>query len=396
MVMETCHWSPTVTADPKVGEALWGKYSCVGGRVSFTTDENGRFALENAPAGRNSVGFNYNVLIDVIGSHDHLLDVLPGRTTEVRINVPEDSELCWKLPVEVMVGDGSRDDVIAGCCITNPKFFTPPSYNDPEVPGISLAFEPPADQAVSWPAEDDSMFIEIPSGGGPGRAVLQGIHPGRYRVTNSVLRWNRCCDLGQSFLCQTVDVKPRTNEPLRIQLPAASVEVDFEHPEENARQWAVLLMAVGEDGKLVRRESTGYGDTIRWTPAHDRPCLDFMAPGRYTLLAWRDGLGWARSQPIRVQSGKITDAGTLRFQPGGTIRGRIAFPEISPLPCGVAAVDSNGISIGADTKWTHEGYTFVVKDLWPGKWTVSVFDGDQNALIEKHVELKGTEELEIE
>lgn len=186
MVMESCPWAPPLTVDPKVGASIWSKYSSIGGIVGFTTDEKGRFALENAPVGLNGVGFSYNVLIDVIDHFNHSVTVLPNCTTEVRINVPDESKLCWKLPVEVMVGDGSREDVIAGCGITNPKFLHPDSHDDRDILGISLAFEPLENQAVSWPDVDESMFVEIPPEGGPGRAALKGIHPGRTRCSVGV------------------------------------------------------------------------------------------------------------------------------------------------------------------------------------------------------------------
>ena len=176
MVMEPCHWSPPETIDPKVGEALWGKYTFVGGLGRFTTDERGRFVLENVPAGHTSVGFSYNVLIDVIDSHDHVVNVLPGRTTEVRINAPEGSESCWQLPVEVVVGDGSRQAVMAGCSITNPKFLDPPEGDDPQEVGIALAFQPLPGQAVSWPGERVGAFVVIPLSG-PGRAAADGYSP---------------------------------------------------------------------------------------------------------------------------------------------------------------------------------------------------------------------------
>lgn len=194
---------------------------------------------------------------------------------------------------------------------------------------------------------------------------------------------------------QRVDVTPGMKEPLRIRLPAASVVVDFHHPTEDAKQMGVLLMAVDEDGRSIRQEFTGYSDSTYGATSHDRPCLDFIPPGRYTLRAWRDGFGWAKSGLVDVEAGKIANAGTLKFQPGGTVKGRVEFSEMVTVVDGVAAVDPNGISIPAETKWTPEGYTFVVEDLWPGKWTVSVLDRDRNVVIEKRAELQGTETVEI-
>jgi hypothetical protein len=60
------------------------------------------------------------------------------------------------------------------------------------------------------------------------------------------------------------------------------------------------------------------------------------------------------------------------------------------------AVDSGGIRIEAEAEWTHEGYTFVVKDLWPGRWTICALDDDRRALVERSVTPAGAEVVELE
>lgn len=394
MALESCHWKPLETIDPKVGEAIWGKYLFVGGACSFTTDERGRFVLENVPAGQVRVGFSYQALFNHFRDQDHLVNVVSGRTTEVRLNVPEDSERCWKLPVEVVVGDGSRDCVVAGCSITNPAFYNPPEDEEAERLGISLNFVPLAGQPASWPAESVAMFVEIPLDR-PASAVLTGISPGRYRMSFSSSLWSTG-DPGDAFAARMVEVKPDMNEPVRIHLPAASVQVDWEHPEEDAKEWSVLLMALDAHGRTVRREFTTYPSSDYCTPPNLRPCLDFMPAGRYTLLAWSDGLGWARSEPVNVEEGKIADGGVLRFQSGGTIRGCVPFPEICRCPDGVVAVDASGVRIEADAEWSHEGYKFSAEDLWPGRWTIAAIDAGGKPLFERQVHLKGTEVVEVE
>ena len=391
MALESCRWTPMETIDLKVGAAIWGKYLFVGGLGTFTTDERGRFVLENVPAGQVCVGFSYQVLLNYVEHNEHLVHVVPGRTTEVRLNVPEDSELCWKLPVEVVVGDGSRDCVAAGCSINNPKFYDPPEYEDAEQLGVSLGFEPLPGQPASWP---DEVFVEI-SLDGPAATVLTGISPGRYRMSCASQRLNYS-QWRDEFAARMVELKPDMKEPLRIHLPAASVQVDWEHPEKNAKSWAVLLMALDARGRTVRRQFATYPSAHHYTPPYLRPCLDFVPAGRYTLLAWSDGLGWARSGPVDVEERKVADGGMLKFQPGGTIRGWVVFPEICGCPDRVAAVDADGISIDADTEWSHEGYNFSVKELWPGQWTIKAVDIRGKTLFERHVDLKGTEVVDVE
>ena len=184
-------------------------------------------------------------------------------------------------------------------------------------------------------------------------------------------------------------------DPVRIRLPDASIQVDYEHPHEKVRQWSVLLMAVSRHGRTVRRDFTSY-DSIDDRSPHLRPCLDFVPPGQYTLRVWRDGLGWARSERIDVEAGEIADAGRLTFQPGGTIRGRIALPEVSRRPQCVVALDSGGTALEAEAEWTHDGYTFVVKDLWPGPWTIHILDDDGQTLVQHAVTLAGPETVEVD
>ena len=154
-------------------------------------------------------------------------------------------------------------------------------------------------------------------------------------------------------------------------------------------------MALDEDGKLVRRQDT-YCRAHNNTAPNMGPHLRFVPPGRYTLLAWRDLLGWARSEPVVVESGKIADAGRLVFQPGGTIRGRITLPQVSRRPRCVMAVDSHGVRVETESEWTHEGYTFEVKNLWPERWTIMAMDRDENVVTKRTVELNGTEIVETD
>lgn len=186
-------------------------------------------------------------------------------------------------------------------------------------------------------------------------------------------------------------------EPLRITLPAASLEVDFQHPKEDVKHWVVLLRALDADGKPVRGTfaRTCYQQAVPGH-THTRPGLEFVRPGCYTLLAWRDGLSWARSKPIQVERSKVANGGLLKLQPGGTIQGRIRLPQVSMVPVCVVATDSRGIGLEAEAKWTHEGYSFAVTDLWPETWTIAALDVDRQPIAQRTVTLKGTETLGIE
>jgi hypothetical protein len=315
----------------------------------------------------------------------------------VRINVPENSDLCWKTLVEVTVGNGSPKHFLAGACVTNPAFSKPRDSNDPHGLGIALAFEPLGDQAISCPDFWEATSVVIPPTGGTARRVLRGIQPGKYLVNYGTGNYWRDDVAIRPPLSKTAEVQRNMQEPLRFRLPAASVEVEFEHPKEDEKRWRrPLLAAVAERGTVVRQECAGYADNLWGNARNLRPHLDFVPPGRYTLVAWESGSGWARSGPIEVGEGKITNGGVLKLQRGGTIKGRIALPDLCAVPDRVVAVDSRGLRVPVDSEWTRKGYTFAVHDLWRGKWTLHVLDDAQNVIVEKNVELKATETVDLE
>ena len=288
--------------------------------------------------------------------------------------------------------------MIAGACITNPDFFKPVEFGRPNFVRVSLAFESVANQAASCP-DFWATGVDVPPEGGVGRRVLKDISPGKYRVCYTTLQ-DRCGLYDDSIrppLSEALDVHSKSAEPLRFRLPAASVRVEYEHPTEDVKDYGeALLMAVREGGKVVRRESARYEATSWLGDPSLSPYLDFVPPGCYTLVGWREDFGWARSGPINVEEGKITDGGVLKFHPGGTLQGRIALPDVCAVPDRVVAVDETGLTIPVKSEWTRGGYKFAVRDLWPGKWTLKVLDRDHNVIVEKQAELKATETVEIE
>jgi hypothetical protein len=117
------------------------------------------------------------------------------------------------------------------------------------------------------------------------------------------------------------------------------------------------LFAISERQPRLLQMEDVFGDS--WA-------FRFLADGKYTVLARDPDRGWARADNLAVAAGTITDAGTLRLSPGGAIECRITMPPGHRVPGDLIATDSHGIEI--------QESSHTIPNLWPGQWTVSLFD----------------------
>ncbi len=78
-----------------------------------------------------------------------------------------------------------------------------------------------------------------------------------------------------------------------------------------------------EHGSSARRDATPFhGGTFR---------LDRLVPGTYVLTASTPGRPPARSDPVEVRSGELTDGVRIVVAPGGVIVGRVFDPRGAPI-----------------------------------------------------------------
>ena len=99
--------SPKAGACGDSPRATWGNIPLSGiddedGSIWFLADENGRFKVDDVPAGPTTVGFPYQVF-DMIKAHAWTALVVEGQTTEVRAFDPEGT---GEFTLAFAIGDG--------------------------------------------------------------------------------------------------------------------------------------------------------------------------------------------------------------------------------------------------------------------------------------------------
>jgi len=337
--------------------------------ISFTADENGRFTVEDVPAGRVTVGFNYQILVDVIGEYGRAAAIEEGRTTEVRFFDPKHT---WDLPLEIVVGDGSPCQFGTGTGMAAKRKAENVTWRNPE---FHIDLEPEPGHAVSVPSPDWHQI----EGAANSRIVLPDVHPGKYRLRLNDFQGS----IGLVSPLYEAAVEARPGQPVRVPLGASSITGRARWPKETRR--LVMAAAVDETGKSPPRYA--YCDD------EGNFCLRYLGPGRYTIYLHDDDAGWSRLEHVELATAATLDVEPPALAPGGTITGHVRWTSERRIPNRLVAVDPSGIVVEPRELFRGlNGEEYAVSGLWPGRWKVTVSCGDE-VLAAAQATLVGTERV---
>lgn len=349
------HGGPNPSPWPFVRGEIYGEnYSGGPGHIEFITDEDGRFAVENAPVGRVTVSISYMATADMGGWHSREAYVVEGQETQVLFTPPPGTP---DVPLEFVVGDGSEAHRLAGLGLRE----SPPTNKDDSSPGeepdLAIALLPPADIPAAIPPAV-TCRLERP---GVTPCTIPGVPKGPYRL--QVTAWFVVYSEtkpNEPVFGRELEVSGATTQapPIRIRLNPASL-IGVIAPANSRTN----VYVVSQNQKQPLLSENVFSDN--WA-------FRFLPDGKYTVWARDADRGWARAENLAVVAGKMTDVGTLRLSPGGAIECRPTMSLGHTVPGDLIATDSHGIEVRESTSCT-------VPNLWPGLWTVRLFDrsGDQ-------------------
>jgi hypothetical protein len=174
-------------------------------------------------------------------------------------------------------------------------------------------------------------------------------------------------------------------------------------------QYLVHVLAIGKKSHAFRQAYCDEGGNF---------CVRYLDPDDYVLFAHDYNAGWCRIGEVAVADNRllptfvdiaspqwkiplaesqgpasqfISDVGTHKLAPGGTITGFLPASAVGDRSVSVVATDPRGFAIGWPTGPNDPLSTkFTISGLWPGKWTVALRRCDQQLAV-RTAELKGTE-----
>ena len=168
------HGGPNPSPWPFVRGEIYGEIGGPG-RIEFITDEDGRFAVENAPVGRVTVGISYMATADMGGYHSREAHVVEGQETQVLFTPPPGTP---DVPLEFVVGDGSEDHRLAGLGLRKSRPAKKDDSTSWEEPHLAIELLPPADVPAAIPPTVRCR-LERP---GATPCTIQGVPKGHYRL----------------------------------------------------------------------------------------------------------------------------------------------------------------------------------------------------------------------
>lgn len=338
------------------GEIYGENYSGGPGHIEFITDEDGRFAVENAPLGRVTVSISYMATADMGSWHSREAYVVEGQETQVLFTPPPGTP---DVPLEFVVGDGSEAHRLAGLGLRESRPANKDDSSSREEPCLAIELLPPEGIPAAIPPTA-TCRLERP---GVPPCTIRGVPKGHYRL--QVTAWfvvHSETKPNEPVFRRELEVADATTQapPIRVRLNPASL-IGAIAPADS--KTSVYLVSPNQKQSLLFENIFS-----------DHWAFRFLPDGKYALLARDPERGWARADSLAVAAGKITDAGTLRLSPGGAIECRATVPLGHAVPGDLIATDSHGIEI-------RESMSYTVPNLWPGQWTVRLLDRSSGRVL---------------
>jgi hypothetical protein len=351
--------------------------------IRFRTDKQGRFRVDNVPAGRVLLSFGS---VRYSGRH-RIAYVREGQSTEVRLLDPS---AAWNMTCQFVIGDGSPAQYLSG---TGTGAKRKVKFETTELPRLRIGLEPIGNEPVSFDPPDLNEL------GYRRRIVLHDVHPGKYHVAIAV-GWHGAPFGWYGEPAQNVDPLNRELVPVEIAAAryrgiVAQLNVDFEPGQAAFRiplgagciTGCITSAARGQVIAIGKKSHTFRDDG--WCDDDGNFCLRYLIPDEYVLFA-RDhrGGGWCRLGQVSVAN-HISDVGTHQLTPGGTILCQLPASASSDPLAIVKATDSQGFVI-EEPQHDDRSARLWIPSLWPGNWTVTLSRCDQEIAL-KAVVLRGTE-----
>ena len=350
-------------------EFVWGQVSAVSqGPIpgsGFTSDEDGRFLIEDVPEGNADVRFLTQMGCVIDGPSWNAL-VMSGRTTQDHAFEPGKER---PLTVQLIVGDGSMAQHASGGGLTTEQLRR---LNDPDNPRFAIGLTP----LRHAPAAFHDMDFESPDD--KGRLTLRDVDPGDYR-----LRVFESRGAAGVLSDQVVTVPPP--QPIRIPLGAGSMTGKWTGSEMFGPK-ATVIATPHDRSKPVRTATTNSEGFFQ---------LKFLDPGTYTVTAHDPRKGWSRLEGVTVSPG-VTRVGPIEPRSrGGAISATIRFARPSAVPDEILATDGSGNAIRQEFEVYSSFDALSIPGLWPGRWTVRAMAGAE-VLATARTVLVGAESSPVE
>lgn len=335
----------------------------------FKADENGRFVVEDVPAGEVRVGAESQmgciVYADLV-----TVRVEAGATIPVIVNDPDRSR---DVRVRLIVGDGSAQQAQTGTgrgatrLVSNVTTREPMFRIDlePRFPG-PLVLPDMSD----WHTPDANGMITIPD-----------VQTGAY--TLRVFDWLMSRGFRDGALYETEIEATSGMPPVDVPLGAGAITGKLIVTGDIKRMPQVIAVEKATGAPVRRARCDDDGNF----------CVRYLPPGTYELRGHEDANGNCRVGPVQVKD-DITDVGEHMLAAGAAIRGTIRLRTGDKKPTAVHAVDEFGVSLEALDCEGRDGETFAISNLWPGKWTVRLLDG-RRIVTEEHVKLAESGTVEV-
>jgi hypothetical protein len=332
--------------------------------IKFKTDAHGRFRVDNVPVGTVAVNL-HDRGGDIVSAFSRIGYVLDGKSTEVRFFEPSDP---WNTTWQYVIGDGSPAQFLSGTGMGAKRKVANVTTNQPM---FRIDLEPKEDEPVSfcepaWHNLDDRQQI-----------LLRDVHPGKYHAV--VGDFLGTIAFRGNLIERDVEVKPG-HAAFTVRLGAGCIA--------GAVQWSkqfrymVHVIAIGKKSHASHHARCDNEGNF---------CVRYLDPDDYLLFAHDYDAGWCRIGEAAVTN-TISDVGSHRLLPGGTITSRLPASAVGNASVTVTATDLQGFAIDWPGPNAPVSPKFTISGQWPGKWTLTLRKCKKRLAVKTSV-LRGTETI---
>ncbi len=299
-------------------------FDTVGGSyylLNFMTDAEGCFHVDHCPPGKYVLRLTETAGGYGANSPAVWICVPPEKTIDVRLFALEADH---RLAIDFVVGDGSPGDVHAGAGLDaaaiakhiDPKTGELPYIKDQndrlrvQPSEIDCRLEPLDKTVPYWPVPSrEESFQFSPASllkDDPRDIVIPNVLPGRWRLTITA-SYSAVYSARETVLVRDFAFTAGM-EPLRIELPAASLAGTFENPAASGIWGCTTIEAIPQQAGLPTRTSQAQKN-FRFIG---------LASGEYSLRFQDDDCETKVVGPVRVEKGKTTwvEKVMLQREPG--------------------------------------------------------------------------------
>lgn len=311
--------------------------------MTFKSDHEGRFRVDDIPAGKVTVEFPYNQTADIIGSLSREVRVQEGAESEVRF---EGTGGAWSQPLQLLF-DGKAE-------IPASKGVRKVDNVTDRKPMFRFEVEPLGAVPASWSDSLEWSSDEKPP------PLIPDLSPGRWRIR--VFDWLGSRGFDEGLRAETIADVGNPRVPVQLMLGGRCYTGLLKSSRETKR--LIAISAVGrKTGKVYRSRCDDEGNFV----------IRYLPEDEYLLHAHDDDGGWCDlgAHPLDKP---VVDCGIHTLLDGGHVSGSISPKSPSPMPS-ISALGADGLEIPLDE--LEENGSFRFGNLRPGHWTILARSGEQ-------------------